>query len=454
MESKVAETAKRKAYPAYKPSDVEWLGEIPSTWSTTPVKRHYDIKLGKMLQNNPMSEKDRLVPYIKAVHVNWARVDTQDLPSMWASPDEIPQYEVVSNDLLVCEGGEVGRAAMVANPPAECIIQNALHRVRPRKHSDARFLMYVLHTVSAACWFEVLCNKATIAHFTSEKFADLRIPVTDLGTQRAIATFLDRETARIDGLIAKKQRQIELLQEKRAALISHAVTKGLDPNAPMKDSGIEWLGEIPEHWESGALKRFVEPNRPITYGIVQCGEDVPNGVPYIRPVDMTDEGGTDLDGLRRTASEIAAAYLRSTIRPGDIVVSIGPSFGKVMIVPEALDGANLTQGTARVAPSTDVLTRFLFWCLRSGAVHQAWEALVTGATFRALNLEPLSRTIVAVPPLPEQRTIAAFLDRETERIDVAVSKVEQSVAMLREYRTALISAAVTGKIDVRGEMQA
>ena len=150
-------------------------------------------------------------------------------------------------DLLVCEGGAIGRAGVVKSPPSNCILQNALHRFASRESADLRFLQYVLHAV-AVRQFRLLCNEATISHFTGRRSLISRISVSFLhDEQHAIAAFLDRETNRIDTLIAKKERQIELLQEKRAALISHVVTKGLNPNVKMKDSGVEWLGEIPEN---------------------------------------------------------------------------------------------------------------------------------------------------------------------------------------------------------------
>lgn len=166
------------------------------------------------------------------------------------------------------------------------------------------------------------------------------------------------------------------------------------------------------------LKRLVDPARPITYGIVQAGPDIPDGVPYIRPADMTESHGvSDLTRLLKTSHAIAGAYRRSMITTGDIVVSIGPSFGKVMVVPSALSGANLTQGTARIAPAAGVSPRFLYWALQSERSRSFWSSCVGGATFRALNLEPLSRTPIPLVPLQEQRRIADFLDAETARID-------------------------------------
>jgi type I restriction enzyme S subunit len=186
-------------------------------------------------------------------------------------------------------------------------------------------------------------------------------------------------------------------------------------------------------------------------GIVQAGPHVEHGVPYIRPADMTDEGGlADAHGIQRTSGEIALSYRRSTIRTGDLVCSIGPSFGKVMRTPAWLDGGNLTQGTARVAVASSYDTQFIFWFLRSRVAVAQWESSVGGATFRALNLGPLAETLLVVPAAAEQHAIGSFLSRETARLDLLTAEAQRAIALLQERRAALISAAVTGQIDVRG----
>ncbi|MCB9609465.1 MAG: restriction endonuclease subunit S [Polyangiaceae bacterium] len=208
------------------------------------------------------------------------------------------------------------------------------------------------------------------------------------------------------------------------------------------------LAGFPTRWRPVQLKRVVDSARPITYGIVQAGEDVSDGVPYIRPVDMSDEGGVSPGKLRRTSREIAATYRRSEVSAGDLVVSIGPSYGKVMVVPADLTGANLTQGTARVSADDDlVYSRYLFWCLRSTPIVRQWDYSVGGATFRALNLAPLAATLVPTPPLDAQRTIADFLDRKTAAIDDLIARKERLIELLQEKRQALITQAVTKGLD-------
>ncbi len=188
------------------------------------------------------------------------------------------------------------------------------------------------------------------------------------------------------------------------------------------------------------LKELVDPHRPITYGIVQAGEDVPDGVPYIRPIDMDErEGVRDPTSLLRTSRAIAEAYRRSTVRAGDLVVSIGPSFGKVMIIPEDLDGANLTQGTARVALREWVDRRYLYWALQSSEVVAFWESSIGGATFHALNLGPLRETPVSVREPGEQRAVADYLDAETARIDAIVARRRAADALIAKRREAVVA---------------
>ena len=202
------------------------------------------------------------------------------------------------------------------------------------------------------------------------------------------------------------------------------------PYSEYRDSGIVWFGKVPIAWSWTALKRVVSAERPITYGIVQAGPNIEDGIPYVRPTDMTDEDGIK-EGIEllKTSDEIAKSYRRSMVDSGDIICSIGPSFGKLMIVPDSLRGANLTQGTARVAIAINHDTRYFFWCLRSLSSYQQWESSIGGATFRALNLGPLADTLVPLPPVKEQSLIAAFLDYETARIDRLIAQQQRLIEL-------------------------
>ena len=267
--------------------------------------------------------------------------------------------------------------------------------------------------------------------------------------QRAIANFLDEKTAAIDALIEKKERLIALLAEKRAALIHQAVTKGLDSTVPMKPSGIPWIGDIPAHWSVSALRWIRKPGTAITYGIVQAGPDVPGGIPYIRVSEMS---GRELprEGYQRTSPEIDRSYRRSKVFAGDLVVAIRASIGKTLRVPSWLDGANLTQGTAKVSVCEDVSSSYVFWVMNSEATSAALGAASKGATFKEITLETLRKLQFALPPRAEQEEVVSFLRREAGKLDSCAERIESQVLRLQEYRQALITAAVTSQLDIPG----
>ena len=236
-------------YPRYKDSGVEWLGEVPEHWTVTALKRGYDVTLGKMLQPERRSQDDELLPYLRAANIQWDGVDSADVKQMWFSPRESAELVLRAGDLLVSEGGDVGRSCVCTSDEEVYRFQNSVNRVRSKGSNSTRFLYYWMATIKAKGFVDVLCNKSTIAHFTAEKVAGVPVPLPPHGEQAGIVEFLNHETTSIDVLIAEQQRLIELLKEKRQAVISRAVTRGLNPDAPMKPSGVEWLGDVPAHWE-------------------------------------------------------------------------------------------------------------------------------------------------------------------------------------------------------------
>jgi type I restriction enzyme S subunit len=265
--------------------------------------------------------------------------------------------------------------------------------------------------------------------------------------QRAISAFLHRETARIDALVAKKERLIELLQEKRTALITRAVTKGLDLNVPMKDSGVEWLGEIPAHWDVSHLKYLASR-------IVDCPHETPTYADdgdhfVIRTADVA-EGELDLSYARRVDDvEFARRIRRLRVEAGDILYSReGERFGFAALVPDG-DSVCLGQRMMQFRVRGEWFSRFVMWQLNAKFVYQQASLDTAGATSPHVNVETIRNYWMCGPGIEEQRAIATFLHRETACIDALVAKVREAIERLKEYRTALISAAVTGKIDMR-----
>ena len=275
----------------------------------------------------------------------------------------------------------------------------------------------------------------------------LWFPIPPLPTQRRIAAYLDRETAQIDALVAEKETLLRLLEEKRASLISHAVTRGLHPKAKLKPSGIPWLGDVPEHWELKELRYLVDPKRQVMYGIVLPGPHIEDGSPIIKGGDVKPHR-LNPDTLSRTTHEIAARHGRSSLRAGDILFSIRGSIGDVAIVPPSLDGANITQDAARIAPREGIDRDWLFWSLQSRRAYCSLEVGSLGAAVRGINIRDLKRLWLALPPAKEQETIGIYLTRQMQNMVGLEADIKTSITLLCEKRSSLISAAVTGEMAV------
>ena len=285
-------------------------------------------------------------------------------------------------------------------------------------------------------------------NLSQDDLRQLRIPAPPLDEQHAIADFLDRETARIDGSVERKERLIELLQEKRTALITRAVTRGLDPNAPMKDSGVEWLGEIPAHWHIAPVYARYE----VALGKMLDAKGVTgkSSRKYLRNVDVQWDSVNveDLPEMDFPPS-VRNRYL---LRPEDLLVCEGGEVGRTAIWGGDLDECFYQKAIHRVRPWFDSeIPRFFYFLMYGLAKRGVFTAGGNPNTINHLTAVQLRHYRLPFPATGEQRAIAAFLDRETARIDALIAKVRQAIHHLKEFRSALISAAVTGKIDVREE---
>jgi len=215
-------------YPVYKSSGVEWLGDIPEHWEMIKLKYGYKICLGKMLQSQPLSAFDTLEPYLRTANIYWEGVNISNIKSMWFSPYEKILYELKIGDLIISEGGDVGRASIWQGELPKCYIQNAVHRVRSKVGNSNKFLYYWVYFIKLVGYIDLVCNKATIAHFTVEKVKETPVPLPPLSEQQAIANFLDDKLVKIDKCITLIEKEIKLTQEYRTTLISETVTGKID----------------------------------------------------------------------------------------------------------------------------------------------------------------------------------------------------------------------------------
>ncbi|WP_260465709.1 restriction endonuclease subunit S [Stutzerimonas stutzeri] len=446
------------AYSAYMDAGVDWLGKIPEHWqqkwlgllAVESRTAFVDGPFGSDLKSSDY--QDEGVPLIQLNNIRDGQHVLRNMKFISEEKrNELSRHSAFPGDIVIAKMADpVARSAIVSDEFSEYVIVADCVKMTPDLASvDLSFLIWAINSDCVRISAELMSSGVTRIRINLGQVKKLRIPYPPLREQTQIARFLDHETARIDALIEEQQRLIELLKEKRQAVISHAVTKGLDPTVPMKDSGVEWLGEMPAHWEVKQLKHVVDPNTSITYGIVQAGPEFEGGIPYIRTSDMSGEE-LPISGYPLTSPEIDESYARSRVRPGDIVMSIRASVGKCLPVPDELKVANLTQGTAKISAGQGITRNFLLAFLNAEATQNYFDLMAKGATFKEITLDALRRTPVLLPPAGEQIKIDQFVARHTSLLDDTCKQAIQSVSLLQERRSALISAAVTGKIDVRG----
>lgn len=394
------------------------------------------------------SELDKMHPYLRAANLTESGFNIGNLNEMYFAPRDEGKYSINVGDLIVVEGGNVGLAHVCGEPEAGLYIQNALHRVRPDTTCNARYLKYFLDHARYKGYIAQVVNRATIPHFTSEKLNTTPLSVPPVQEQVAIANYLDGKTAEIDSLIEQTERSIELLEEYRKSVVSEAVTKGLDPDAPMRDSGIEWIGEIPEHWDVDSLSRSMDV---ITNGYVGPTRDLfhDSGVRYIQSLHVV-EGALDFQKQPYYVSEEwSFRHSRSILQEGDVLVVQTGAIGNVAYVGSEFEGCNC-HALIILRSSNGVLGRYLFYCLLSSRGKDAMLMTKTGATHPHLNSTKICRISIPIPPIEDQKSIVDRLDKMEDHVSPIISDKKRAIAALKEYRKSLISEAVTGKFKVPG----
>jgi len=430
-------------YPEYKDSGVDWLGKVPGHWSVAPLKRSFKIVGG----STPKSEQES---YWDGEFVWVTPSDLSKLSSMCINDS---QRKITAKGLASCGTTLVPSGSIVLSTRApigslaiagtELCTNQGCKSLVPFADTQSQFYGYLLSISTGE--LNIRGKGTTFLELSGDELGAFKVGVPPSDEQQTIAAFLDRETGKIDALIAEQQRLVELLAEKRQAVISHAVTKGLNPNAPMKDSGIEWLGEVPENWEVkrlGTLFRETsdegEADRPILSVSIHDG---------VSDRELDDK---ELD-RKVTRSEDRGKY--KSVEPGDLVYNMMRAwqggFGTVKVV------GMVSPAYVVARPCGYFKTEFLEQQLRSPQAVEEMRRYSRGVTDFRLRLywDEFKSISVALAPKEEQVAIAIFLDRETAKFDILTTEANRAIALLQERRSALISAAVTGKIDVRNAYQ-
>ncbi|EAZ99664.1 restriction endonuclease subunit S [Marinobacter sp. ELB17] len=425
------------------------LEAVPSHWIKASVGNYCDVQLGKMLQSDPASQNDESKRYLRAINITKHGLDLSHDFSMWIKPQEMEKFRLQRGDILVSEGGDAGRTA-VFDCDEEFYFQNAINRIRPAGNSTIlpEFIYYWFTFLKVAGYVEMVCNVATIAHFTAEKVKAAPLALPPLKTQHSIAQFLDEKTARIDGLIEKKCALLDRLAEKRQALITRAITKGLDPNAIMKPSGTEWLGHIPANWEVKKLRRV---RRYMTSGSRDwAAYYADEGDRFLRMTNVTGEGiELDLSETRYVNLDGATEGTRTSVREGDILITITAELGAVAVIRKEIEGAYINQHLALFRPSPELCeSGFLVNFLSTDMARAQFMLSGQGGTKQGLGFEQVNNVIIGFPPLREQELIGNFCSEIRRQSESVEQPLKLSIDKLIEYRSAVITAAVTGQLEI------
>ncbi|CAM8123348.1 restriction endonuclease subunit S [Escherichia coli] len=428
-----------RAYPAYKDSGVEWIGQVPEHWKIAQIKR---ISALNPRKSTLSEEKDSLCTFLpmEKLRTNAVTLDeTRPIHEVYGGYSYFCDGDILIAKVTPCfENGNIAVANGLVNGIGFGSTEINVLRVNGKGHN--RFLYYRLQEEQ----FRTIAKSEMrgtggLKRVPTDLFESFTIGLPDTDEQATIAATLDRETARIDVLVEKKTRFIELMKEKRQALITHAVTKGLDPNVKMKDSGVEWIGQVPEHWKVARVKRLVslrnERRNDVSTDTIYIGlEDVEAGSGQYKPTNGSSRQSED--------STVGIFY------EGDVLYGkLRPYLRKAIISEMA--GCCSTEFLVLRAEKTE--PRWLQeWLLTPDVTHQI-ESGCEGAKMPRADWGHIGSIEVVYPDQPEQAQILTTLDRETARIDALISKVEQSITLLKERRSAFITAAVTGQIDLRGK---
>jgi len=415
---------------------VNFLEALPDTWIKASVSKYCDVRLGKMLQNDPSSGRDELKPYLRAINIGKAGLDLTHDFSMWITPAEKDRFRLAKGDILVSEGGDAGRTA-VFDSDREYYFQNAINRVRPSATEliVPEFIYYWFTFLKAAGYVEMVCNVATIAHFTAEKVKAAPLALPPLDTQLRIARFLDEKTSQIDGLIDKKRMLLDRLAEKRQALITRAVTKGLNPNTPMKPSGIAWFGDIPAHWRVRRLNSFCdfESGKAHEPFIDPEGEHICVNARFV---------STNGSAEKRCSQNLCPA------QRGDILMVMsdlpnGRALARSFLVDDRASYA-VNQRVCRIRPQDGLAAFFSYQLDRNPQLIQHDD----GNEQTHLPNSAFKQMLLLDPPANEQRQIVLHLEEVMGIVDALSGSITVVLARLEEYRSALVTAAVTGQLDI------
>ena len=438
-----------KAYPEYKATNHGWLNTIPFHWKMLPLKYLTASKVTDGPHETPAFITDG-IPFLSVDGIQNNKLVFEGC--RYISPEDHERYSVKckpnNGDVLLGKAASVGKVAYV-DADVEFNVWSPLAVIKPQCKKTGKFIYYSFQSALLQMQCDMYSNANTQKNLGMNTIDNLSLACPTEDEAVTIANFLDHETAKIDALIEKQQRLIELLKEKRQAVISHAVTKGLNPNAPMKDSGVEWLGEVPVHWVVTQLKFNTLEMQTGPFGSQLHAEDyVDGGIPLVNPAHMID--GKIVPDSQVTVDENTWQRLnRHQLKSGDLILARRGELGRCAVVTKEQDGWLCGTGSLKAKLNDRLTPEYSYLLITSEGVVSELSLESKGSTMDNLNTETLGRVRLPVPPTEEQIDILEYVHLVAGEFKSLIDKADSAISLMQERRTALISAAVTGKIDVR-----
>ena len=439
-----------KQYPSYKNSGVEWLGDVPEHWESNRLKKYL---IERNEKNSPIKTDNLLsvTMYQGVIPVSEKQGNGGNKPK-----ENLENYKISYPNDIVLNSMNVIVGSVGLNKYTGLISPAYYALYNRNKNNNIKFFSYIFHNPffqkglfglgNGIMYKESEDGKLNTIRLKipMEKLNQVVLPCPSISEQNQIVAFLDTETARIDNLISKQEKLIELLEEQRKSIISHAVTKGLNPNAPMKDSGVEWLGEVPEHWDVAVVKRafivklgkMLQPDQKDETDVIKK---------YLKASNLTWDGVKDIDN-EMWFSKNDLKKLKLEI--GDLLVAEGGDVGKSCIF-DSNEEFYYQNSVNRVRGQKNNANKFLYYWLFTLKYSGYIDILCNKSTIAHFTAEKLNETILLLPDSVEQNEIIAYLERENGKINQLILKQQSLIEKLKEYRASIISHAVTGKIDVR-----
>ena len=442
-------------YPKYKASGVEWLGDVPDGWEVKPLRSVFKFSKGLTITKEDLRDEGVCCVNYGEIHSKYGfRLNPDIHPLRCVEPEYLssnPNALIRDGDFVFADTSEdLEGSGNFTHLSFENPIFAGYHTIiaRPQKGICSLLLAYQIYSSVFRSQIQRQVKGVKVFSISQGILKSAKCWLPPLPEQTAIAEFLDRETGKIDELVAEQRQLMELLKEKRQAVISHAVTKGLNPHAPMKPSGIEWLGDVPVGWASGRLRYFTEL---IVDGTHHSPQSLPGGDYLYITAKNIKEHGFDLSEITYvTELQHREIFTRCPVQKGDVLyIKDGATAGIAMVNPLVEEFSLLSSVALIRTIRTKLIPEFIAYQLNASQFkNPALNGLVGGAMTR-FTLELISRFEVSMPPIEEQRAIVAQLDIETAKFDTLTAEAQRAIDLLQERRTALISAAVTGQIDVR-----